>query len=420
MKRPLRTYIVLAVSLSACFVTLAGCSGIVSSKHVTTTSTINNPSPANAYYFLPLVKVRLIAERKSAPTKQKVSREQESKTATGETTEGGKTTTKSTKNTSDSAKVTTAGTITETACTLTLKETLTEPDPRYMFSLSHLSDIFADDQVTITLSANGLLTKVETTSEGKAGQVLVKLAELAKEIMKASAGLPTDVRVLAFGKEPFQYEVILDPTDAKAIETVNADLNKRGCNLLVDVLPPAFPSATEVVQNAIQRPGPTGGKPNLDDPPTAMRTGIFYRPALPYIVSFKTKDESRATESIQTAQTIYLPNIAPILTFDIKRPAFVKFTQTVEFESGMLKSSSVTKPSEAVGFVNIPVELAKSIVAIPSELFKFRIETRQGEAGVLEAQGKLLEVQKQLLEKQEELRTAHEEAKKQQAGQIQP
>jgi hypothetical protein len=56
------------------------------------------------------------------------------------------------------------------------------------------------------------------------------------------------------------------------------------------------------------------------------------------------------------------------------------------------------------------VDLAKSIVAIPSELFKFRVETTRGEAGVLEAQQKLLEAQKQLLEKQAELRKAQEEA----------
>lgn len=376
MKRPLRTCIVFAASLSACLVLLAGCGGVVSSRHVTTTSTIKDPFPANAYYFLPLIKVRLIAEGTSAPT--------------------------------------------ERACTLTLKETLTEPDPRYMFSLSHLSDIFADDQVTITLAANGLLTKVETTSEGKAGQVLLKLAELAKEIMKASAGLPTDVKALDLKKEPFHYDVILDPTDAKAVGALNEDLNKRGCNLLIDVRPPEFPSATGVAQSETQTPRPAGGTSNPNDPPTAVRNGIFYRPALPYIISFKTKDESRATESIRTAQTIYLPNAAPVLAFDIKRPAFVKFTQTVEFENGMLKSSSVTKPSEAVGFVSIPVELAKSIVAIPSELFKFRVETIQGEVGVLEAQRKLLEAQRQLLEKQGELQKAQEEAQKRQAGQTQP
>ena len=192
MKRLSRIRMATAASLFlSCFILLSGCGGIVSSRQMTTTSTIMDPSPANAYYFLPLVKIRLIAEGESASAEQKISKEEESKTATSEANEADKTTTKSTKDTSDTTKITASGTIPETRCTLTLKETLTEPDPRCMFSLSHLANIFADDQVTITMAANGLLAKVDTTSEGKAGQVVLKVAELAKEIMKASAGLPT-------------------------------------------------------------------------------------------------------------------------------------------------------------------------------------------------------------------------------------
>ncbi len=361
MKRRVSTSIALVALLSACLLLLAGCGGVVSSSHMTTASTINNPFPANAYYFLPLVKVRLIAERTSASA----------------------------------------------PCTITLKDTLTEPDPRNMFSLSHLSNIFADDQVTITVAANGLLAKVETTSEGKAGQVLLKLAELAAEIMKASTGLPIAPAApgLAPGERLFQYEVILDPTDKDAVSAVNTDLNNRGCNLLIDVQSPKFPLATESAQN---------------ETPAAVRKGILYRPALPYVISFKTKDESLDTKSVRTEQTIYLPNEAPVLAFDIKRPAFVKFTQTIEFDNGMLKGSSVTKPSEAVGFVSIPVDLAKSIVGIPSALFNFRVETTKGEAGVLEAQQNLLEAQGKLLEEQEKLRKAQEEAQTSQAGQTQP
>jgi len=46
------------------------------------------------------------------------------------------------------------------------------------------------------------------------------------------------------------------------------------------------------------------------------------------------------------------------------------------------------------------------VVRVARILVKFRVETTQGEAGVLEAQQKLLEAQKQLLEKQAELRKA--------------
>ena len=387
-----------------CFILLAGCGGILSSRHMTTTSTtIMHPSPANAYYFLPLVKIHLIAERKSASAQQTVSREQESSTATSETTEEGKTTKKSSSDTSDTREKAPAQMIAGRGCTLTLRETLTEPDSRYMFLLSHLTDIFADDKVTITMAANGLLAKVDTTSEGKAGEVVLKGAELATEIMKASIGLPA-VKALAPTEMPFKYEVILDPTDAEAVTHFNTDLESQGCNLLVEVRAPEIASAAT----------------KQNDPPNAARDGIFYRPALPYIITFKTKDEKKAKESVRTVQTIYLPNAAPILALDIKRPSFVKSTQTIEFENGLLKSWSITKPSEALGFVSIPVGAVKSIAAIPSELFTFRVQTIQGEAGVLQAQQKLLDAQKDLLRMQEELRKAQEEALKRQTGQAQP
>ena len=273
MKRPLRMDIALAAWMTACAILLGGCGGVLSSRHVTATSTINDPFPANAYYFLPLVKVRLIAERKGAAGEQKVSKEQESKAATSETTEGGKTTKKSTTSTTDTTKITTAGATSGAACTLAMKETLTEPDPRYMFSLSHLRDVFADDQVTISLAANGLLAKVETTSEGKAGEVVVKLAELAKESMKASAGLPAGVKTLGPGEGPFRYEVILDPTDAKAVGALNKDLEKQGCNLLVEVWQPEFPSAADPAQREAQRPKPASATSNPNDPSTAVRNG---------------------------------------------------------------------------------------------------------------------------------------------------
>lgn len=369
----------------ACLILLSGCGGIVSSRQITTISTIMDPIPANAYYFLPLVKIHLIAEgNKATAAEQKRFMEQMAKRA------------------ADPSGTTNSVATSETGCILTLKETLTEPDPRYMFSLSHLTNIFADDQVTITIAANGLLAHLKITSEGQAGQVLQKVVGLAGEIMKASVGLPTGDTIKRHKEEPFpfRYEAILDPTNAGEVETFNSYLKERSCNLLVEVKPP----------------DPALVAANQNDPINAVRNGIYYRPALPYVITFK----SNVGVSIKTAQTIYLPNAAPVLVFDIKRPSFVKFTQSIDFDNGMLKGSTIHKPSEALGFVGIPGDIVKSIVAIPSALFKFRVETIQGETGVLEAQRKLLDAQKQLLEKQAELRNAQEEAQKRQAGQAQP
>ena len=152
---------VIALMSLSCLTLSSGCAGIVSSKQMTRqTAPIPSPTPSNAYYFLPMVKIRLIAERKPINTSDPKERVQ--KTQTTEVTEDSKTTKKKTVDTTDTEKTKTE--ISPLQCTLTLKETLTEPDPRRMFNLSHIYNILADDQVTITMDANGLLEKVETTS----------------------------------------------------------------------------------------------------------------------------------------------------------------------------------------------------------------------------------------------------------------
>ena len=73
-------------------------------------------------------------------------------------------------------------------------------------------------------------------------------------------------------------------------------------------------------------------------------------------------------------RTYLLPNEAICKYVPVTRASFVKKDTQLHFDQGMLTQVSTNKPSELVGFVTIPVDVATTIVGIPAELLKFRIE----------------------------------------------
>jgi hypothetical protein len=326
---------------SILFLAVSGCATI-SSARVTKAGTLPDPIVATAgYYFLPKALLHLDGERKAGSSE----------------------------------------------CTLILKDVVYAPDPRYLFGLRHLRNIFADDNVKVTLTPSGLLSKIEITTEDKTGQVIVKLAELAKELIKATftPGVPFGAGL------PFQVTFVIDPTVPADRDRVAESLRSYDCHLEV---------ALQAQDNVTYSPN--------KDPET--RDGVFIRPALPYRFIIQRRDGENITPVTETV--VSLPNEAPILSLDLHRAAFVKLTQTLDFDNGILKGVSINKPSEAVGFVSIPVDVVKTIVSIPGELFKFKADIATQQKGDLEAQKAVLDAQKQLLQSQDELRKALEQSSK--------
>jgi hypothetical protein len=244
--------------------------------------------------------------------------------------------------------------------------------------------VFSDDNLKVTLTSTGLLAKVELTTEDKTGQVIVKLAELAKEALKLASGAP--VPFAAGAKPPFNISLVIDPTVPAERAGVTSALKPFDCDLVVELEP----------VNAITL---THNREAVE------REGIFVRPGQPYVLRFKSPDGVTASTIVE------LPNDAPIFSLELARAAFVRKTQTVELENGMLKKVEIDLPSSALAFINIPVEVAKTLVSIPSEVFKFRADVKTTQKNDIDADRAVLESKKQLLEAQEAYRKALEERK---------
>src|SRR3546814_1557053 len=85
----------------------------------------------------------------------------------------------------------------------------------------------------------------------------------------------------------------------------------------------------------------------------------------------------------------------------VTRAAFDEKTTTIDFEEGTLKQVDISKTSEVLEIVSLPVEILKAIVAIPAELIQLKIDTTNQEKNLIDAQKAHIETQLKLIEAQE-------------------
>lgn len=385
----------------------AGCSSIVQSTKLDVAE-IKSPIEVNkaGYYFLPKIKVRIDGERKAL-----VKDKETTETVEFEKDKEGKEI-----NRKDQTKSITKsnnqleGEVAQFPCTLTLKEVFAEPDPEYLFRLDHVRDFFADDKLTVTLNPNGLLAKVDISAEDKTGEFVTKIAELAKESAKAFAAVAlTNDKAKADPNSPFYFTVIVDPADPKEIERLNTKLDTLNCDIHVDS-----------VRDSLSKVGTDDPKSNSlkSDPLTSASpkvtggSGIYFRPALPYKLIFASMKQGEPRREIQN--TLLLPNKAPVMFLDFKRIAFGKYTHVVEFDSnnGLLKQMNFSVPSSALGFMAVPIEIAKAIASIPGEIIQLKFNVVSKEEALLSKQAELIESQKKRLEAEEALRKYIEDLRK--------
>jgi hypothetical protein len=274
----------------------------------------------------------------------------------------------------------------------------------------------SNDQIKVSLTSDGLLSAVTSTTTDATPQIFQSLGELAANTLKiiaSAAGAGTLTPQL-------EIDVVIDPLNAGDVGQLNQQLNWIGVNLVVtpDVL------------------GAAGGGPTLGTPPSwgldkIKNDGILYRPALPYRLTF-TSDPSTAKPRGGTpvpkplpppgivSTTVELPNEAPIMAIDVSRAAFVSNSATIAFNNGMLTDISYNKPSQAQGLVQIPVDLSKQLLSVPNDLLTIRYANVASQAkaqtdqltnqtAILDDRAKLLKAQTDLVAAEKALKQAQQQ-----------
>jgi hypothetical protein len=110
---------------------------------------------------------------------------------------------------------------------------------------------------------------------------------------------------------------------------------------------------------------------------------------------------------------LYLPNGGPILSLDVLRAALVEKKNEITLENGMLTSAKQTKPSEILAGLNIPLEIIKALVSLPTDLIQLKINYSKADQAYLTQQLNEIVAREALMKKLEEI------SQKKQGGLIQ-
>lgn len=259
------------------------------------------------------------------------------------------------------------------------------PDPDQMYLLKHHRLPTATDQLQVTVGTNGLLNGINSTNNDRSGAILEKLAELAIETFKLAAGVPAPplnaLRTDSKPAYPKKFEVEFDPANDSERTAAIAGL-KAATGLDLLVTPPS--------RSTVSKPGSLQSK-----------NGFFYRPLLPWkFVVSNTKQT--------VTKTLLLPNEAPAIRFDIRRTAFGTSTSNIGLTNGLLTGYHLDKPSEIEGFVDVPINIVKSVAGIPTNLLQLKINLsnqrntyNQSLSNEVTSAQALLEAQRRLIEAQE-------------------
>lgn len=249
---------------------------------------------------------------------------------------------------------------------LSLSDVAYVPDTTQLFFLRYEPSILADDALTVDVTSKGLLSKVNVSSEDQTGAVVLKLAELGKEVAKGF------VLLSAGPGETTVFQQTFDPLDAASVSALNTAIKGYAGNLQLTV-------------NTTAAPAPVVGAEGF--------SGIAYRPLMPCEVVVSGNDS-------QTEAVIYVPNKAIINTFPLDRGAFIKKVANLTFDNGVLTEFTINKPSEALGAVSLPVDLAKLVASVPAEILTVKVNHANDEKSLLQAQQALLDAQKSLQQAQ--------------------
>jgi hypothetical protein len=134
--------------------------------------------------------------------------------------------------------------------------------------------------------------------------------------------------------------------------------------------------------------------------PPPRIAGIAYRPRINYALSVYRNDNpnGRGRWRLDQQQRIAFENISPIVSVGLTRSVFAARRVALKFNTGALEAMCLVKTSELESAVMVPYEIAKSIVALPTQIFEVKIGNISDNVALLNAERDVVAAQKQYLD----------------------
>ncbi|WP_092869313.1 hypothetical protein [Hyphomicrobium facile] len=212
-------------------------------------------------------------------------------------------------------------------------------------------------------------------------------------------------------------DVEYDPFDLAQSALVNSTLSQLGfCIILQGVTVPrdhgTIATYCDDPRRAVEKNIRMVNALRLaEDPPETLSSrGVFYRPRIPFTVLLflnanRGSAQAKAKWELRGSEVVELENVSPILAIDVERAFFAERKTTVMFDQGALTNVCVFKTSELVQFVDVPLEIAKSMVALPANIIQVQIDQTAGQRNLLAAQNQLMQAEVRRLQAEQALTT---------------
>jgi hypothetical protein len=296
------------------------------------------------------------------------------------------------------------------------------PDPAFNYCIAYFASPLADDSIQVfkgawkdpnavnTLPTTAPAAAPTATTGGTAvtigwqtspylGVVAVNATDQASYIVRAliravttAMGLRTLVEASA---SRLAVDLEFDPFDRRESSEANLALRARGyCVVLDGITNPAGVSPEAYCRDPGRYRAPRDDAYDRYETPSERppEPGVFYKPRAPYHVSTYRKSDpgGRGGWNLFRTQTVMLENQSPVLSLRVDRTYFAGRRTFLGFDQGDLATACVAKSSEILGFVDIPIEIANSLVALPAQILSLRVSQASGTDSIVQAQRQLL------------------------------
>ena len=236
-------------------------------------------------------------------------------------------------------------------------------DRDYLFKVNYQRSIVHDDDLMIETEGKGFLSKGTANSKDRAADIVESAVKI---LMTNIGGTPFTGKLRSLPTagldEKHVLTVQLDPFDPGDLDGNNRLLREHGyCIAMRDRLDAMLPGSC----------GPGGGKGDGLAPAAGHRLvswpqsgqGFFYRRPIEHkIVVYK---RTGGRWSPIWAGSHRFEQQAELLEIKVDRGAFIEQKASLTFSEGVLANYTMNKPSELLGFMQIPTVIVNAVVQIP-------------------------------------------------------
>ncbi|MEM8971186.1 MAG: hypothetical protein AAGD43_03880 [Pseudomonadota bacterium] len=307
-------------------------------------------------------------------------------------------------------------------------EKIARADERYQFCLDYLASPFADDDIHVEKS--GIVTKTDAQSveTGTSGSNQLLKFVASNSVDKSAVVLRKLIRTIFIGLSqnaefvdtrgrntpgPDTKKVVVtnlefDPFSPYEVADVNHRIRRLGfCLVLEDYAFNRELAQTSRYCNAPRKVSARYPSIKADIVRFERRVtdkadikGIHYRPKAPYRLGIYVRSDPGDPYSrwrLAKLEVIKLENISPVLALGVDRAIFAQRRTALVFDDGVLAQVCISKGSEALGFIEVPLDIVYGLVALPSQIIQVRIASANLNASVSTAEDKVIKAQRALI-----------------------